>query len=547
MPTISGTVLDDAGDPVAGRVVRAYRRDTGALLAEAVTSTGSDPTDADFASVSLLLHMDGANGSTTFTDSSATPKTLTRFGNTQISTVQSRFGGSSALFDGTGDYLSVPGSAAFNLGASNFTIELWCYFSVLGTDCFVLDARGNSANNCAAFMLVKTASNALAFYADAANGGAGDGAWTLTLTSAAVSGATWHHIAITRSGNVFTMYLNGVATATNTVSFTVGNSGNNVYIGAGCIGPGSIGGAFNGYIDELRITKGVARYTANFTPPTEPFFPPIPTDPNYSSVSLLLPMDGANASTVFVDRSPVTKTVTVAGNAQISTLKSKFGGASAYFDGNGDYLALNNSAFAFGTAFFTVEAWVNFNAFPGSGDYRGICGTYDTLNSAGTNCWYFMFNNNGGTVELVAGNFGLSGVASASSGVTFNTGTWYHLAAVRDSTGVRLFINGVEPTYRVFTAFTGVNLTQTQFSVGHAAGNKYSDCYIDDLRITTGVARYTTNFTPPGQLFRNTKEVKLTTGGYLLPVSTLNEVSVVCADDVPNPYRNDLVKRVFPQ
>jgi hypothetical protein len=125
MPTITGMVYDEDGQPAPGRIVRAYRRDTGALLTAVETGDGSEqsiPDDPNYASVSLLLHMDGTNGSTVFTDLSPVPKVVTRFGDAQISTAQSKFGGSSAYFDGTGDYLTVASSADFGFGTGDFTI-----------------------------------------------------------------------------------------------------------------------------------------------------------------------------------------------------------------------------------------------------------------------------------------------------------------------------------------------------------------------------------------------------------------------------------------
>jgi hypothetical protein len=83
------------------------------------------PLDPNFANVSLLLYGNGINGSTSIIDSSPSPKTVTAFGNAQISTAQSKFGGSSIAFDGTGDYLTVPDNDNFALGNGNFTIECW--------------------------------------------------------------------------------------------------------------------------------------------------------------------------------------------------------------------------------------------------------------------------------------------------------------------------------------------------------------------------------------------------------------------------------------
>ena len=94
-----------------------------------VWSPGYAPVDEYYASVSLLLYGNGTNGSTTITDNSPSPKTVTAVGNAQISTAQSKFGGASIAFDGTGDFITVPDSSAFVLGLSNepYTVEFWFF------------------------------------------------------------------------------------------------------------------------------------------------------------------------------------------------------------------------------------------------------------------------------------------------------------------------------------------------------------------------------------------------------------------------------------
>ena len=94
-----------------------------AFLSAASAASGGGATDPYFSNVSLLLHGDGTNGSTTIIDSSPLPKTVTAFGNAQISTAQSKFGGSSIAFDGTGDSLTIP-AITF---AGDFTLEAWLY------------------------------------------------------------------------------------------------------------------------------------------------------------------------------------------------------------------------------------------------------------------------------------------------------------------------------------------------------------------------------------------------------------------------------------
>lgn len=224
--------------------------------------------DPDFASVELLLHMDGSNGSTTFTDSSSNGLSVTASGNAQISTTEGKFGGASGLFDGNNDYLSVSDSG-LAFGTGDFTIELF-FYRVGDTavnnisSAQLLDFRTPSLSSEVLVYVAGSAAAAgtvkgLTFYAGAER----------IQTSSSVSDNTWHHAAIVRSSGTTTMYLDGVSAG------TWADSSNYTSTAA------TIGGRFadvsgdyrswNGYIDELRITKGVARYTANFTPPTAAF------------------------------------------------------------------------------------------------------------------------------------------------------------------------------------------------------------------------------------------------------------------------------------
>ena len=217
------------------------------------------PNDPNFAFNSLLLHGNGANGSTVITDSSGSPKTVTAFGNAQISTAQSKFGGASIAFDGTGDYLNIPASSEFNFDSNNFTIETWLYFSAIGATKVIV-------NNWAGSVL----SSSFGFQQES-DGRISGIAYTgstvlqaLTLSTATIN--QWNHIAFVRNGGSLCMYLNGVGGTNVSIASAVNN-------GTGPVQIGREGTSFyfNGYLDDLRITKGIARYTSNFTPPTLPF------------------------------------------------------------------------------------------------------------------------------------------------------------------------------------------------------------------------------------------------------------------------------------
>lgn len=229
-----------------------------------MTGQQNDPFRSN---VSLLLHFDGANGSTTFTDSSPSPKTISRFGNTQISTTQSRFGGSSGLFDGSGDYLSTPASSGgpFDFGGGDFTVETFVYMTAANgvQECIaaVCDSPGTTP-----FALTITTNTRLVGGTWKKSGAEHIGVQSTTQ----VPLNEWCHIAFVRNGSSLMLFFNGSLEGSASVSgtqeapnsaFTIGRFGDWT----------SDERYFNGYMDEFRVTKGVARYTSAFTPPAYPF------------------------------------------------------------------------------------------------------------------------------------------------------------------------------------------------------------------------------------------------------------------------------------
>ena len=217
------------------------------------------PLDADYPNVSLLLHGDGPNGSTIITDNSPSPKTVTAVGNAQISTAQSKFGGSSIAFDGSGDVLNTPNHPDFDLGASNFTVEAWVY-PTSSTGLRLLYAKRTTPGTAQTSIAIGINAGTASFWASSDNS-----SWNIVsgATFGSVSNNAWSHIAVVRNGTSFTGYLNGIGTLLVASSSSIGNTTSVPSIGGDSDGTSS----FAGYIDELRITKGVARYTSNFTPP----------------------------------------------------------------------------------------------------------------------------------------------------------------------------------------------------------------------------------------------------------------------------------------
>jgi hypothetical protein len=187
---------------------------------------------------------------------------LETVGNAQISTAQSKFGGGSMLFDGTGDWLVGPYSPNNNLGTGSFTFEAWIYPTNIGGNRGMYSISGGSGAN-PKFVIFLGSGTPNIHYNNLPNG-----ADIYTSATSAVSVNTWSHIAFVRNGSTWTWYINGVASGSGSNSTNITFSTQPVYVG---YGGESFFTEFNGYIDDLRITRGYARYTANFTPPTAPF------------------------------------------------------------------------------------------------------------------------------------------------------------------------------------------------------------------------------------------------------------------------------------
>lgn len=207
--------------------------------------------DPDFDQVSLLLHMDGADGSTTFTDSSAAPKALTHTSNVQISTLRGMSEGTSAYF--TGGKLTAS-SNEFAFGTGDFTVEFCLYRVSTQWEWAGLFAIGGIAG---LSLRIVGGSNTLNFIHSSST--------NFSATYAYLRVGAWDHVAVCRYSGTTSVYINGVLGGSG--SHTQNHTSTSLEIG----GNAGQDAGLVGYIDEFRITKGVARYTANFTPPTEAF------------------------------------------------------------------------------------------------------------------------------------------------------------------------------------------------------------------------------------------------------------------------------------
>lgn len=375
--------------------------------------------------------------------------------------------GGSGYFDGTGDYLTAPDNAVFDFGTSAFTIECWVYFNNISGDQYVLSYDTGTTPD----------QNGINIYS---------GGWRIGgFNSYLITGSTgliaqqWIHVAMTRDSNTLRAYINGVQLGTSDVTGVTFDATGAIHIGSIFNPAGSF--TLNGYLSGLRITKGGCLYP-NGTTFTVPTSPPT-TTVSAGTVSLLLNFTNAG----IIDSTAKNDLVTV-GGAQVSTTQSKFGGASLYFDGNGDTLPAPDSPnCAFGTGSFTIEFWA-YSVDTGSLS----SGILDTRSSSGSGTGLFIAPD--GTANYRIG-YGLSPYTLLSVSGRINN-QWQHVAFVRNGSTLMIFIDGVlRGSTSNSTNFSDQKLRISGFVDTQASPYAFNG-YLDDIRITKGIARYTSNFTP---------------------------------------------------
>jgi hypothetical protein len=381
--------------------------------------------------------------------------------------------GGSAYFDGSGDYLTVADSPAFNFGSDNFTVECWVYptTSSIGS---IFSKRINNATY-APFSIGATAL-APAIYAST-NGST----WGIGLVSSiSFTQNSWNHFAVTRNGSTFTLWVNGNSGGTSTGIGTSALMTNStaVSIAATAIDGNS---PLVGYISNFRVIKGTSVYTANFTPPTAPVTAT-------TNTSLLL--DFTNDAIEDATSRNVIETV---GDARTTSVVTKWAGShSMYFDGTGDYLAvpanvLHNQLYA-STKSFTIEFWIYLLAYAGAGVAATIISTYG--GGGGADGWRIETSPNSPATNIRW----VSNGADTSCNATIELNTWIHYAFTYNGTTVKVFKNGTLGN----TATTSWTNNSGRMFIGTAnAGLNFPlTAYMADIRITNA-ERYTANFTPP--------------------------------------------------
>ena len=249
----NGGLMGVRRTPTTGTATGLWFQNEQSVAQRASIWPSSQSSDPNFSDVSLLLHIDGSNGSTTFTDSSSGNVACVARGNATVSTAQSKFGGASLVVDGTSQTcVTCATTSVHAFGTADFTIEGWVYLNSIGSDKKIFDF---SYVDGIMLQLYPTTSS---LWIKNTN---------YDFATTHLPTGQWVHFAVTRASNAINLWIDGTSRASGTNSTNIAAS-NELAIGAES---GAREGNINGYVDEFRITKNVARYTSAFTPPTAAF------------------------------------------------------------------------------------------------------------------------------------------------------------------------------------------------------------------------------------------------------------------------------------
>lgn len=477
--TSSGAVVDSASpfytqtDPALGAATNGVW--TLSQATQAAAQRSWPMYDPEFNVTTAMVHGNGANGATnsTFLDSSANNFTVTKNGNAAQGTFtpfSKSPGYFSAYIGGLGNYITASG-AAFAATQTTFTVEAWVYMTAIpgGNPTLVGDMLPTGTTLHWSFGVNSTYRVAFVWY---------DGASKSALGTTRLSLGTWYHIAISVNANAISMYVNG-AQETLTGTTTLTNRG-------GTTGTTVVGQAqsssfyYTGYVSNLSILNGTAKYSSSFTPPTAP----LPTD----TTNQVFLFGGYNR---LYDANTATtpKTLTLASNGSRVATDSPFyrlsaytpdvNSGSAFFDGTGDYLTVSGDAnLAFGTNDFTIELFLYLTAFPAQEVI------YDARPS-GTNGAYPCIYLSGSTSKF---SYLVSSANRIVSDNNYVFNSWTHLVVSRVSGTTRMFVNGVQQTGTYADSTTYLNGTSrpTIGCAGDTIGNGPWFGYISNVRVLNG-------------------------------------------------------------
>jgi hypothetical protein len=475
------------------------------------------PSDDQFNRVSFLSHFDGANNgvNNAFDDGSANNYTVTAAGDV----TQGSFGPFArpdgewgVNFDGSGDYLEIADDSSLELGSGNFTIE--CFFNVKQFDSLrTLASKYKTVDGYRSWRLTFQTNGTLSL--DITSDGGGSNISNVS-TATVFEENTWYHLALVRNSNTITFYINGTADP-NTLSFSATPHDNST--------PVRIGTQFNssgaryyhdGLVSNFRIVVGTALYTGNFTAPT--------TKLTAVTNTALLTCQ----SNRFVDNSSSGHTITPSGTAAVSAFgpfltssvyDATVNGASAYMDGSGDTLRATWTAADIINQNFTLEYWLYYTQTSGYGTVS------IGANDSSASYVHLSYLSSSGQVFSDDGQTSGSGPDTGAGAISPNS--WNHLALVRVSNDMFIYINGAKIATKAITAslFQGQS---GEFGIGYIANPLKG--YICDARVVTSAvytgATYTVP-TAPLTAITNTKLLLNMADGQAIDSAAQNNLTLV--------------------
>lgn len=444
------------------------------------------------AETKLLIHFDGIQGATSGT--AQTGQTLTFASGAMIDTAYKKFGTGSLQLDGIDDFVSVPDNDNWNFGTGSFTVDCWVRlnsFPVEGSIATIIGQRVTDADRWVFRIYTLSGSYALNFKVVS---GASLLVDDVFYPSNMMKINTWYHCAVARSGTMFYYFLDGLLIGNETHNITMPDIAETLKIGT------DLDTWLDGYIDEVRVCKGAVRWTSDF---------------------ILQPY--------------------AYGQVYADTSIYKFATASAFFNGQDNMLTTPDSAsWNFASANFTVECWARFHDMANEqilfSQYEDASNQFKFYKTSAHKLGMYFIDD-----AVVKGYYEMT---SAWAGISIDT--WYHLAFVRDGTTGKIFINGVSQTLTQATAFGTSNLgnfTGVLTLGGTTNVNFYG--WLDEVRISNGVARWTSNFTPNSSAYTtggdptktitglthlNGKTVAILADGNVSPQQTVSGATVTLSD-----------------
>lgn len=379
--------------------------------------------------------------------------------------------GGSLYNDGTGtNYLSVT-SNDFQFGTSDdFVIEAWAYPTATPSNAAqVFDNRG-AANG---LNLALNSSNQFASYSEPL---------ASQLTSTAKTLNQWYHVAVVRYNGTRRLFINGVSEAS--VADTGDYNSNSVIIASRHSQDQQ---AWAGNISDLRVIRGTIPSAYQGTSLT------IPAAPLTAVTNTKLLVQSTDAG--IIDKSQSVKTITLNGDVKSSTAQSKYLTSSMYFDGTGDYISTEKNGNFLNDGPWTMEMWIRPSGTGNQTIGPSFGGGAGAWNSSNGHQW-INYNYNGTFYVQYYGTNNSHNTIAITGGFPFAADTWYHYAISWDGTTLRFFKDGT--SIHTTTTFTPQDMTATNMNLGRMNDNAYYFAgYYSDVRITEGLARYTSNFTPP--------------------------------------------------